>query len=181
MYKNLLRKTLRDLRTSLAQTIALVVIVVLGITSFITLISAYRDLGTSYNHTYDQLRFEDADFTINAASPSVANKVAAIDGVSAVTPRLIVESGMELPPGADPGVGSRIRSRLIGIPPDHHPEVNDVLVMKGDYLPAQGGPVTLHESNFAEAYNLGPGSTVSPIINVKPVNMAVSGTAVRPG
>ena len=87
MYKNLLRKTLRDLRTSLAQTIALVLIVVLGFSSFISLISAYRDLGTSYNHIYAQLRFVVADFMFNAASPSVSYKLASFYGVSALPPR----------------------------------------------------------------------------------------------
>ncbi|MBK5226087.1 MAG: ABC transporter permease [Thermoleophilia bacterium] len=180
MYRNLLRKTLRDLRTSLAQTIALIVIVALGITSLIALISAYRDLSTSYNHTYDQLHFDDADFVINRSPAAVAGQVAAVDGVAAVTGRLVVDAGMQLPPGADSGAGNQIRSRLIGIPSDRHPEVNDLLVLKGNYLPAEGGAAVLLESHFADVYGLGPGDTVSPLIDGRAMPLKVAGTAASP-
>jgi Fe2+ transport system protein B len=43
----LLLKTLRDLRASLAQSIALIVIVMLGVACFAATVAAYRDLDTS--------------------------------------------------------------------------------------------------------------------------------------
>jgi putative ABC transport system permease protein len=96
MVENLLRKSVRDLRASLAQTIALIVIVALGIASFVALIGAYRDLGTSYNHTYEQLHFADATFSVQDAPQSVVAQVAGVDGVAAVTGRLIVDGGLEV-------------------------------------------------------------------------------------
>jgi predicted lysophospholipase L1 biosynthesis ABC-type transport system permease subunit len=63
----LLLKTLRDLRASLAQSIALIVIVMLGVASFAATVAAYRDLDTSYNRTYDELLFADVTFAVQGA------------------------------------------------------------------------------------------------------------------
>jgi hypothetical protein len=46
-----LLKTWRDLSAAGTQTMTLVFIMALGITSFLTLVGGYRDLGTSYQHT----------------------------------------------------------------------------------------------------------------------------------
>ena len=180
MIENLLRKSVRDLRTSLAQTIALIVIVALGIASFVALIGAYRDLGTSYNHTYEQLHFADATFSVQAAPQSVVTQVANLDGVAAVTGRLIVDGGLELSPGVSGADGGQIRSRLIGLPPDHHPQVNDLLVLDGRYLGSNDSQVTLLESHFAKIYHLGPGDSVTPIVNGQKVSLQVIGVAASP-
>ena len=57
----------RDLRRAFAQSLALIVISLLGVSSFIALIGAFRDLGTSYNNAYQQLKFADVTFALNGA------------------------------------------------------------------------------------------------------------------
>ena len=126
----ILLKTLRDLRKSLAQSVALVLIVGLGIACFTALVGAYRDLGTSYNHTYDRLHFANVTFAVASAPQGVVDNIAAIDGVSAVSGRLMVDTGFVLPADAARNAGTPIRARLIGIPSDHHPAVDDVLGRK---------------------------------------------------
>jgi putative ABC transport system permease protein len=180
MIENLLRKSVRDLRASLAQTTALIVIVALGIASFVALIGAYRDLGTSYNHTYEQLHFADATFSVQAAPQSVVAQVAGVDGVAAVTGRLIVDGGLELPSGVSGADGGQIRSRLIGLPPDHPPQVNDLLVLDGRYLGSNDSQVALLESHFAKVYHLGPGDSVTPIVNGQKISLQVIGVAASP-
>ena len=69
----ILLKTLRDLRASLAQSIALIVIVNLGVGSFAATVAAYRDLATSYNRTYDNLLFADVTFAVQGAPQTVAD------------------------------------------------------------------------------------------------------------
>lgn len=165
MIRVLLRKTWRDLRASRAQTIALVAIVTLGIAAFIATIGAYRDLSTSYNHTYRELHFANVTFAIQSAPKDVVTQIANLDGVTAVTGRLIVEAGMDLPSGASGVKDEKIRARLIGIPPEKHPAVNDVLVLKGRYLAPRDSKVALLESHFADVYHLAPGSTVTPTVN----------------
>src|SRR5512136_393493 len=93
----ILLKTLRDLRASRAQTISLVVIVMLGVASFAATVAAYRDLDTSYNRTYDQLLFADVTFAVQGAPQAVAGELREVEGVEAVFGRLVVDTGLELP------------------------------------------------------------------------------------
>lgn len=181
----LLLKTLRDLREALARTAALVIILTIGIASYVALIGAYRDLDTSYSHTYARLNFADVTFDVRSAPEGAVEEIQAVNGVAAVTGRLIVDTGFEIPPGANSNVGERIRARLIGLPAAHHPAVNDVLVEQGRYFDVHEKEATLIETHFAGAYGLGPGSTVTPLIDRgrarrEKVELPVVGVAASP-
>jgi putative ABC transport system permease protein len=176
----ILLKTLRDLWRSRAQSLALILIIALGIACFTALVGAYRDLGTSYNHTYNQLHFADVTFAVESAPQGVVNDIAAINGVGAASGRLIIDSGFVRSTDASRNAGPPIRARLIGIPSDHHPAVDDVLVTQGRYLAPEDDLVALVESHFAGVYHLGPGDTVSPIINGQPLSVPVVGIAASP-
>jgi putative ABC transport system permease protein len=175
----LLLKTLRDLRASLAQSTALVVIVVLGVASFVASVAAFRDLATSYQSTYDRLHLADISFSVQAAPESVADDLRRLDGVEAVAARLVVDTGLELP-DKDGKSQDPIRARLIGMPADEHPAVNDVLVLDGEYLPAGETDSVLMESHFAEYYHLAPGDTITPILNGQRVAFQAAGVAASP-
>lgn len=169
----------RDLRASLAQTIALVVIVALGVAGLTTLIGAYRDLGTSYNRTYDDLNFADVTFSLDSAPAGVLDDVRAMEGVAAATGRLVIDTGLEVS-GAGDEQQNRIRLRLIGIPAKARPSVNDVLMLEGEYLdPAQPGSLLI-ESHFADYYERSVGDTVTPLINGERVEFNVAGVAASP-
>jgi putative ABC transport system permease protein len=175
----LLLNARRDLRASLAQTIALVVIVALGVAGLTALVGAYRDLGTSYNRTYDELNFADATFAIDSAPEIALEQVGATEGVAAATGRLVIDTGLELPDTGD-NTQDRIRLRIIGIPADTRPAVNDVLVLEGDYLdPADPGSL-LVEFHFADYYESSPGDTVTPLINGEAIDFNVAGVAASP-
>jgi putative ABC transport system permease protein len=175
----LLLKTFRDLRASLAQFIALIVIVLLGMATYVASISSYRDLGSSYNRTYDQLKLADVSFNVQSAPESIADELAALDGVQAVEARLVVDAGLELP-AASGQAQEPIRARLIGVPAEHHPVVDDVLLLKGNYLAADATASVLIETHFAAFYHLGPGDSVTPILNGQQVNFQISGVIASP-
>jgi putative ABC transport system permease protein len=175
----LLLKTLRDLRASLAQSAALIVIVMLGVASFAASVAAFRDLATSYQSTYDRLHLADVTFSVTSAPESAADDLRRLDGVEAVTARLVVDTGLELA-DADGQSQDPIRARLIGMPAQDHPAVNDVLVLDGGYLPAGESDAALMESHFAEYYHLGPGDDITPILNGEKVTFQATGVAASP-
>lgn len=170
----LLLKTLRDLRAAWTQSLALMVIVALGIASLLTLVGAYRDLSTSYNHTYDRLRFADVTFSLSGAPEEVAQSLTDLEGVEAATGRLVVDSGFERRDG------ELIRSRLIGIDPTHHPSVNDVLILDGRFLSGDDSMAALLESHFAEIHGHEPGDVVLPLLGGRRVALEVVGVAASP-
>ncbi|RMG89779.1 MAG: ABC transporter permease [Chloroflexi bacterium] len=174
MNRTLLLKSLRDLRNAWAQTLALIFIVALGIASYIALVSAYRDLGASYQHTYEQLKFADVTFAVQGAPALVATEIEQVSGVTAVAPRLVIDTGFER---AD---GEQIRARIIGVPPDDQPAVNQVLVEDGRYLTSDDIRAVLLESHFAKVYGIKPGDTITPIINGEKITLTVAGVVASP-
>ncbi|GBE57295.1 outer membrane-specific lipoprotein transporter subunit LolE [bacterium BMS3Abin01] len=179
MIRRLLLKSRRDVRASLAQSIALIVIVALGITSLAALLGAYRDLSTSYNHTYDELRFADVTFSLAKGDASAVAAIKNIDGVEGVTGRLVLDSSLTLPPQAGTG-DEQVRSRLIGIPADSRPEVNDLLVEQGSYFQKGASSQALVETHFADFYKIAPGDKVTPIINGLETSLNVTGIVASP-
>lgn len=167
----LTRKTIRELRTSRAQTLALIAVVALGVTTFVAAIGAYRDLGASETRTFDQLRFADATFRLTPSPVSIVDETARRDGVTAAAGRLILDTGLPVA-GND-----RARARLIGITPGRQP-VNDLLVIDGQSLTGAGQ--VLVERHFAEARGIRPGDTVEPLVNGEPVPLKVAGTVATP-
>ncbi len=170
----LFKKTIRDMKSAWAQSLALAVIVALGIAGLISMDGAYRDLSTSYNYAYDTLHFADVDFSVQAAPESAIEKVAQLDGVKAVTGRLVIDTGYELPSGEP------IRSRFVGIPADAQPAVNSLHIREGRYLRPDDRDAVLLESHFAKFYNLHPGDEVTPIVNGRKVSLKIVGVAASP-
>lgn len=174
MTPTLWHKTWRDLRAAWAQSLALLLIVALGVASLVALTGAYRDLGSSYHHTYETLHFADVTFRVAAAPATVAASLARLDGMAAVTPRLVVDTGYLLPDGTP------IRARLIGFPPGRQPAVNQVHLLEGR-LPASGDTDgVLVESHFAHFYHLHPGDTVTPLIAGREYRFTVRGVIASP-
>jgi len=178
MYGVFIRKILRDLRSAWPQTLALVFIIFLGVTSYIALLGAYRDLGTSYNHTYELLSLADITFDVYPIKSGIVKTVAEVRGVSAAVSRLIVDVGMVRP--RTEGRDEQIRARLIGLPEDYHPSVNDVLVLSGRYFQPGDRKVCLVETHFSETYQLGPGDTVYPIVDGKEEPIQIIGVVASP-
>ena len=174
MTPTLWKKTWRDLRAAWAQSLALVVIVALGVISLIALTGAYRDLGTSYHHTYEALNFADLTVRVESAPAEALARLSRIKGVRAATARLVMDTGYVLPDGTP------IRARLIGIPAAHQPAVNQVHLLEGNYLSPDDPNGVLVESHFAEVYGLHPGDTVTPIVLGRQQAFTVRGIAASP-
>ena len=162
------------MRRAWPQTVALTVILAIGVASLISMSGAYRDLSRSYNHTYEQLHYADVTFTVAQAPEAAAESVAEVPGVAAATGRLIVDSGFVLP------TGEIIRCRLIGVVGGSQPQVNSLYIREGQYLPADEDDVAVVEGHFAAYYHLVPGDTVTPIINGSQVPFRVVGVAASP-
>ncbi len=167
----LTRKTLRELRSSRAQTLALAAVVALGVTVFIAAIGAYRDLAQSEATTYQQLRLADAWYRIQPTTDTTRTLIDDIEGVDAAEGRLVVDTGLEI--GAD-----RVRARLIGTTTRTPATVNDVAIIDGA-RPARPGEVLL-ERTFASRRGINPGDTITVLINGTATPLVVTGTAASP-
>lgn len=173
--KTLWMKTLRDLWRSRAQALALGVVSMLGVASMLALSGAYRNLSSSYQATYERLNFADLTFSVQATRPQILREIGALEGVANVTGRLIVDTGLERPDGR------LIQGRLIGLPDDQRPAVNDLLVLEGGYFSGDHqGLAALIESHFANEFDLGPGSRVRVFLSGREYSVPIDGVAASP-
>ena len=145
----LLTKTRRDLRRRLAQFVAIGLTVFLGVLLFVATYAAYRNLGTSYQQTYQRLSF--ADLTATGGDPDrVAAAVRSADGVAAVATRSRAQLPLVI--GDD-----KLLGQVIGAPVGQPAAVNRVDVTAGDRLSATDPDGVLVEQHTAKTFGLAPG------------------------
>lgn len=144
-------KTLRDLRRQRAQAVAVGVTVLLGVMLFIASAGAFRNLGESYQRTYDRLRF--ADLVATGGDPDKVAAAARDAGAVGVTVRTQVDPPMLID-------GTKLIGRVVGLPIGGQPAVDAVDLDHGTYLGADEPDGVLIEKHAADTYGLAPGDAL---------------------
>jgi putative ABC transport system permease protein len=147
----LTHKTLRDLRRQRAQAFAVGITVLLGVMLFIASAGAFRNLGESYQRTYDRLQF--ADLIATGGDPDKVAAAARAAGAVGVTVRTQVDPPMRIG-------GSKLIGRVVGLPVEGRPVVDAVDLDNGSYLDAHDPGGVLVERHAADTYNLGRGDSM---------------------
>jgi len=165
-------KARRDMRRQPASFLAIALTIFLGVALFGASYDAYRNLDASYERSFVEYRF--ADLTVTGGDVGrLASEARETAGVAAVQER--VQADLPLRVGADKFLG-----RVVGLPASGQPSVDRVEVEAGRYLdPAQPGGV-LVEKHMAEAFELGPGGTVSAVGANGPRRLRIVGVASSP-
>lgn len=169
----LLLKTWRDMKTRKGQFAALIVLVALGITSYVAFISGYEDLKASATETYEQLKFADFTTQVLNAPKSVIPKIEKIPGVAAVEGRLVIDTLLDL------GSTEQAAARIIGVPEGRRPKVDDVLVLEGSYVGAGRNEALLHK-RFALDAEKDVGQLVTIRVFGQKRNVRIVGIAQSP-
>lgn len=134
-------KAWRDMLAHKGQFAALIVLVSLGITSFVTFQNSYYDLRQSLDYAYERLRFSDATASVDKAPFSVARRLESVPGIDAARVRTVRDVGLER--GRD---DDRATARLVSIANDPGTvTVNDLYIEQGRYpAPGSRDEVVLH-------------------------------------
>src|SRR4030043_252297 len=91
------RNLIRDLVTSKGLFLAVAVVILLGVAIFGASSTGYHNLKSSYDYSYETLRF--ADFTVEVvqAPPETADELKSLPGVEAVSGRMNTDIPITLP------------------------------------------------------------------------------------
>ncbi len=169
------QKLIRDLTHLKGQVIAIALIVTCGIASLVTMMSAYDSLQLSQQTYSDRYRFADVFVQLKRAPDSLVARIAAIPGVQQVQTRVVVDVNLDVPELAEPATG-----RLISIPPQQTPMLNDLFIRRGQYIePGQRDRVLVSEA-FAQANNLEIGDKIGAVINERWQQLQIVGIALSP-
>ena len=169
------RKLLRDVIHLRGQLIAVGLVVMCGIAMWVTMRGAYRSLLVSQRLYYEQDRFADVFARLVRAPLSAANAVERIPGVTEVLPRIVFDVTLDVPGLSEPATG-----RLVSIPEDGHPRLNDVHLRKGRWIEGSNPGEVIVSEAFAEANHLEPGDSVSAVLNGRWRPLLIVGVGLSP-
>jgi putative ABC transport system permease protein len=173
--KKIYLKLWRDIVTQKWQFIALVLIILLGVTSYGGMMGMIDDMLQSIEHTLDRLYM--ADFVVGfqgTVPESVVQTVAALDNVQAVNGRLVMDTALAI------SDDKQINVRVIGMPAGGQPPVDQVYVTQGRYLQDGDGLVAILDHHLADYYGYGLGTILHPIVNGERLDVEVVGVGVSP-
>lgn len=167
------RKLLRDLRHLRGQVVAIALVVTCGIAMFVALRSMHHFLLATQADYYARYRFADVFASVRRAPLAAAAEAAALPGVAAAEPRIVSDVVLDVPGLAEPATG-----RLVSVPRDRRPRVNDLHLRRGRWL-AGPGEVLASEA-FAGANRLAVDDAVGAVIHGRWRRLRIVGLALSP-
>jgi len=156
----LIRKLWRDFKGQKWQIVAVVIVVLLGISLFDASYLAYQNLQRSYSATEQRTHMADMTVQVTSISPEQTAAVRDIPGVATAISQLVQPFPVIVLHGrTEEKATARIEAqgRFISIPLHEQPKLNQVVVISGHY-PTSDNEV-LVERHFAEYQHLEPGNT----------------------
>lgn len=169
------RKLIRDVIHLRGQVIAITLVVACGVASFVAMRSNYDSLLTSRQSYYESYRFADVFAQLKRAPDSVGARISEIPGVAKADFRIVADVTLDVPGLKEPAKG-----RIISIPEQRTPMLNDLYLQEGRYIEAGHRSEVLVSVAFATANSLKPGSELSAVINGTWQKLQIVGLALSP-
>ena len=175
MLRALDRKLLRDLWRIKGQALAIAAVIGSGVAMFVMYRSTFDSLGETLASYYDRNRFAHVFASAKRAPEGLAVRIAQIPGVAQAETRVVAEVTLDVPGMDEPAAG-----RLVSIPADRRPALNDLFLRQGRWIaPGRPDEVLVSES-FAERHHLEPGAGLDAIINGRRRTLRIVGVALSP-
>jgi putative ABC transport system permease protein len=169
------RKLLRDLIAMKGQAFAVAMVVAAGVSMYVMYLSNFSSLQGTRAAYYSQQRFADVFASLKRAPESLANEIAGLPGVTALETRVVANVTIDLDQLDEP-----VSGRLVSIPADRRPRVNDLFLRRGRWIEAGRRDEVLVSEGFATANALNPGDRVPAVINGRLRQLRIVGIALSP-
>lgn len=157
------------------QAIAIVLVIMSGVATFVMFLSALDSLIYTRDVYYQNHRFAEVFSSLTRAPDNMAIRINDIPGVDNVETRVVAYANLDVP-----GFGEPITATLVSIPESHEPLLNVLYIRKGRLVePNRPDEVVLSEA-FADAHGLNPGDKLFALINGKRRQLTIVGTALSP-
>ncbi|MBL1178392.1 ABC transporter permease [Pantanalinema sp. GBBB05] len=169
------RKLFRDLLHLWGQGLAIALVVACGIAIFVAMQTNYQSLQLSQINYYDQYRFAQVFGQLKRAPESVVTQIQAIPGVAQVQTRVVVDVILDVPGRQEPVTG-----RLISIPEQQTPMLNELYIRQGRYIEPGASDEVLVSEVFANANHLQLGDRLGAVINGRWQSLHIVGIALSP-
>lgn len=169
------KKLLRSIRRSWAQSLAVTMVVLCGIASYICVYSAYLNLGLTRDTYYIQNRFADFEIYLDRAPYSAVFKIEEIPGVRQARARIVRDVNVDIGGVDEPRVG-----RLISMPNPREPVLNDLVLLSGRYFDAGAQDQVILSDRFAKENRLALGDRIQVSVESKKYSLRIVGYGLSP-
>ncbi len=169
------RKLIRDLLHMKGQATAISLVIASGIAVFVMAVSTYNALNLTRQAYYDRYRFADVFTSLKRAPLTLADRIAQIPGVAQAEPRVVMDVTLDIEGLSEPAVG-----RMVSIPADRRPRLNDVYLKAGRYIEPYRTNEVLVSEPFLEAHGMEPGDSFEAILNGRRQSLTIVGVAMSP-
>src|SRR6056297_4329921 len=169
------RKLLRDLWHMRGMTLAISLVLVGGVSTFVMARVTYESLTVTQARYYADQRFAEVFASLVRAPESVAGQLVDLPGVNRMETRVVAPVNLEVKGFDDPVTG-----KIVSLPESGEPRLNVPYLRQGR-LPANRAEdeVAISE-DFAEAHELGPGDRIVAIIKGRRKQLDIVGVALSP-
>ncbi len=173
--KALDRKLLRDLAGMRGQVLAIGLVIVAGVATYVSMISVMGALERSLASYYRTERFADGFASVRRAPETLAARLRAVPGVSELETRVTAPVNLQVA-----GFDEPVSGQLVSIPEGRQPLLNRLVLREGRLVqPGREDEVVLNEA-FAQAHHLHLGSHITAIVNGRRRVLTVVGVALSP-
>lgn len=169
------RKLLRDLLRMKMQMAAVSAVLACGVVLAVMANGMYDSLERARDRYYAQYRMADMAAAVVRAPLSLVPQLEAVPGIRALEARVAGVGLLDMPGRSDP-----VSARLISLPADRAPRVNN-LVLRAGRMPriARAEEVLVNEA-FAEVNGIQPGARLDALIYGKKRQITIVGIASSP-
>ncbi len=168
-------KLLRDLWHMRGMAMAISLVLVGGISTFVMSRVTYESLKVTQSRYYADQRFADVFAGLVRAPESVAERFVELPGVNQVETRVVAPVNLEVEGFPDPVTG-----RILSLPEFGAPLLNVPFLRRGRLpTPAADDEVALSE-DFADAHGLQPGDRIVAVIKGHRKRLDIVGIALSP-
>lgn len=175
MVRMLNRMLWRDLWHLRGQVIAAALVVACGIATLVATWGTYQSLQSARDDYYRSHRFADVFVHLKRAPESLARQIRQLPGVAEVHPRVVVEVAVDVPGLAEPAT-----ARLVSVPAQRTPMLNDLQIVRGRYLDAGASHQVLVSEAFAKANQLQVGQQLGALLHGRWTVLTIVGIALSP-
>lgn len=169
------RKLLRDLWHMKGQALAIALVIMGGVATFVMMLSTLDSLRYTRESYYRDYRFADVFVSLKRAPESLGARIAEIPGVDTVETRVVAPVSLDIAGFPEPVTG-----RLISIPESGGQHLNRLHLRQGRLVePGREDEVVVSET-FAQAHGFGLGSKLQMTINGRRKALTIVGIALSP-
>ncbi len=169
------RKLLRDLWRMRGQALAIAVVAMCGIATFVTMRGSYEAMIASQASYYERYRFADVFASVKRAPRTVLDHIREIPGVNEAHGRVVFDAALDVPGLDEPASG-----RLVSLERELDSGLNRVHLRSGRTPHPGSEREVLVSEAFSAANNLRPGNTLGAVINGRKERLLITGVAISP-